>query len=207
MASIGQTHEVICRRCKGGGHYASKCPSLRVMIVTEDGRYESASDYDEETLALIASEEHGEDDSKHETQYMATEDADRYESLVPQHVLSVQVTQAEQNHRHNLFHTKCLVKERPVRVIIDGGSCNNLASMEMVEKLSVTTRPHPHPYYNQWFHNSGKVKVTRTVRVHFSINTYADYVDCDVVPMQACSLLLGRPLQFNKNCVHHGRNN
>ena len=25
--------------------------------------------------------------------------------------------------------------------------------------------------------------------------------------MQACSLLLGRPWQFDKNSVHHGRNN
>ena len=39
------------------------------MIVTEDGGYESASDYDEETLALITSEEHGGDDSDHETHY------------------------------------------------------------------------------------------------------------------------------------------
>ena len=67
--------------------------------------------------------------------------------------------------------------------------------------------PHPHPYYIQWFNNSGKVKVTRTVHVHFSISTYVDYVDCDVVPMQACSLLLGRPRKFDKKFVHHGRNN
>ena len=43
--------------------------------------------------------------------------------------------------------------------------------------------------------------------MHFSISTYADYVDCDVVPMQACSLLLGQPWQFDTNSVHHGRNN
>ena len=36
------------------------------MIVTEDGGYESASDYDEETLALITSEEHDQYDSDHE---------------------------------------------------------------------------------------------------------------------------------------------
>ena len=66
------------------------------MIATEDGGYESASDYDEETLALITHEEHGGEDSDHDTQYMA---ADRYECLVAQHVLSVQVTQAEQNQR------------------------------------------------------------------------------------------------------------
>ena len=43
--------------------------------------------------------------------------------------------------------------------------------------------------------------------MHFSISTYADYVDYDVVPMQAWSLLLGRPWQFDKNSRHHGRNN
>ena len=59
------------------------------MIATEDGGYESASDYDEETLALLASEEQGGDDSEQETQYMAAEDANRYESLVAQCVLSV----------------------------------------------------------------------------------------------------------------------
>ena len=112
---------------------------------------------------------------------MAPEDADRYECLVAQRVLSVQVTQAKQNQRHNLVYTKGVVKECSVGVIIDGGGCNNLASMQMVEKLSLTTRPHPHPYHIQWFNNSGKVKVTHTVRVHFSISTYADYVDCDVV--------------------------
>ena len=78
---------------------------------------------------------------------MAAEDAESFECLVAQCVLSVQVTQVEKNQRHNLFHTKGVVKERSVRVIIDGGSCNNLASMEMVEKLSLTTRPNLHPYY------------------------------------------------------------
>ena len=59
------------------------------MIATEDGGYESASDYDEETLALITHEEHGGEDSDNETQYMAAEYADRYECLVAQRVLSV----------------------------------------------------------------------------------------------------------------------
>ena len=69
-----------------------ECQSQRVMIATEDGGYESASDYDEETLALITHEEHGGDDFDHEMQYMAAEDVDMYECLVAQRVLSVQVT-------------------------------------------------------------------------------------------------------------------
>ena len=50
-------------------------------------------------------------------------------------------------------------------------------------------------------------EISRTVRVHFTISSYTDFVDCDAVPMQACSLLLGRPWQFDKNVVHHGSTN
>jgi hypothetical protein len=51
------------------------------------------------------------------------------------------------------------------------------------------------------------VKVTHTTHVHFSIGTYHDYTDCDVVPMQACSLLLGRPWEFDNDSIHYGRSN
>src|SRR4051812_7464742 len=134
LASTGQTRDrdIKCRRCQGGGHFARECPSKRVMTITTDGGYESASDYDEETLVLLANEEQGANDDPNDVEYMAPDDADKYASLVAQRVLSVQVTKAEQNQRHNLFHTKGVVKERSVRIIIDGGSCNNLASMELV---------------------------------------------------------------------------
>jgi hypothetical protein len=92
-------------------------------------------------------------------------------------------------------------------VIIDGGSCNNLVSYDLVKKLGLTTRPHPHPYNIQWFIDAGKAKVTHTCRVSFSIASYADSIDCDVVPMEACSLLLGRPWEFDNDVVHHGRSN
>ena len=43
--------------------------------------------------------------------------------------------------------------------------------------------------------------------VAFSIGSYIDKVDCDVVPMNACHLLLGRPWQFDLNATHEGRSN
>jgi len=43
--------------------------------------------------------------------------------------------------------------------------------------------------------------------VHFSIGSYHDYADFDAMPMQACSLLLGRPWQYDNDVVHHGRQN
>jgi hypothetical protein len=36
---------------------------------------------------------------------------------------------------------------------------------------------------------------------------YCDYADCDVVPMEACSLLLGRPWEYDTDARHHGRSN
>jgi hypothetical protein len=39
------------------------------------------------------------------------------------------------------------------------------------------------------------------------MESYHDYVDCDVVPMEACSLLLDRPWQYDTNSLHHGCTN
>jgi hypothetical protein len=86
-----------------------------------------------------------------------------------------------------------VIKDRRARVIIDGESCNNLVSSDLVSKLALTTRLHKHPYHIQWLNDSDKAKITQTARVHFSLGSYSKFVDCDVVPMQACSLLLGRP--------------
>jgi hypothetical protein len=94
-----------------------------------------------------------------------------------------------------------------VRTIIDSGSCNNLVSADFVAKIGLTTCLHTHPYYIQWLKNNGKAKVTHIARVHFSIGTYHDYADCDVVPMQACSLLLGCPWKFDTDAIHYGRSN
>jgi hypothetical protein len=76
-----------------------------------------------------------------------------------------------------------------------------------VAKIGLTTRLHTHPYYIQWLNKSGKPKVTHIAPIHFSIGTYHDYADCDVVPMQACSLLLGHPWEFVIDAIHYDRSN
>jgi hypothetical protein len=124
---------------------------------------------------------------------------------VVQWVLSAQVNTSEKLQCHNLFQILFIVKDHRVRTIIDGGSCNNLISADFVAKIGLTTHLHTHPYYIQWLNNSGKAKVTHTTRVHFSIGTYHDYADCDVVPMQACSLLLDHPWEFYTDAIHYGR--
>jgi hypothetical protein len=80
-------------------------------------------------------------------------------------------------------------------------------SADFVTKIGLTTSAHTHLYYIQWHNNSGKANITHTTHVHFSIGTYHDYADCNIVPMQACSLFLGHPWEFDTDVVHHGRAN
>jgi hypothetical protein len=54
MASTGKTHDIQCRKYFGFGHIEKECRTKRVMVVLEDGEYDSASDFDDDTLALIA---------------------------------------------------------------------------------------------------------------------------------------------------------
>jgi hypothetical protein len=95
--------------------------------------------------------------------------------------LSATVGEEDKRQCHNLFNMFLVIKDCRVHTIIDGGSCNNLVNIEVVKKLGLTTREHPHPYHIQWFNNNGKVKVTKTARIHFSIGSYHDFADFDVV--------------------------
>ena len=49
--------------------------------------------------------------------------------------------------------------------------------------------------------------MNKQVLVAFSIGKYEDEVLCDVVPMQAGHLLLGRPWQFDRKVQHDGFTN
>jgi hypothetical protein len=206
--STSSSASIVCRRCKGMGHVMKDCPSQRAYVATDDGGYISTSDVEDEFVlqANLAGDHETDSDGDEILGAAATEDY-KNRTFVVQRVLSAQMEQAEQLQRHNLFQMFLIVKDCRVRVIIDGGSCNNLVSSDFVKKLGLATRAHPRPYHIQWLNNSGKAKVTHTVRVHFSIGSYHDYADCDVVPMQACSLLLGRPWEFDTNATHHGRSN
>ena len=54
---------------------------------------------------------------------------------------------------------------------------------------------------------SGTLKITHRARVKFSMGIYVDSVDCNVVPMNVCHLLLGRPWQYDLDATHGGRSN
>jgi hypothetical protein len=78
----------------------------------------------------------------------------------------------------------------------------------MVENLALETIEHPRPYNLAWLKNLQKVNVYKQCLVQFSIgDIYYDKVLCDVIPMDACHLILGRPWQYDRHTMHDGKHN
>ncbi|XP_024009086.1 uncharacterized protein LOC112084149 [Eutrema salsugineum] len=113
---------------------------------------------------------------------------DTGEVLVTRRVLSVLVHPEETTQKENIFHTR-------------------LASKYMLDRLCLEKTKHHRPYKLRWLNNQTELKISEQVSVPFSIGKYHDQVTCDVVPMQAGHLILGRPWQFDRAKNHNGRTN
>ena len=109
--------------------------------------------------------------------------------------------------RANVFRTRCLVQDKACSLIIDGGVYKSYASTTMIEKLRLPTTKHSCPYKLQCLNVNGEIKVDEQVLISFSIGKYKDEVLCDVVPMQAGHMLLGRQWQFNRQVTYNGVSN
>ncbi|XP_024016350.1 uncharacterized protein LOC112089826 [Eutrema salsugineum] len=159
--------------------------------VATRGDYESQDELNDEP-----------DDLEEEVEY-----PDMGDLLVTQRVLSVLVNPEEKLQRENLFHIRCTIRDKVCNLVIDEGSCANVGSKFMVDRLGLETVNHPRPYKLQWLNDMTELKVTEQVIVPFSVGKYRDQVLCDVVPMQAGHLLLGRPWQYDRVTLHNGHTN
>ena len=82
--------------------------------------------------------------------------------LVVRRALNVEAKEGEDMQCDNIFHTRCHIENKVCSVVNDGGSCTNVASTLVVEKLSLPTLKHPRKYKLQWLNNCGEVRVTKT---------------------------------------------
>ncbi|GJT78584.1 reverse transcriptase domain-containing protein [Tanacetum coccineum] len=107
---------------------------------------------------------------------------DRREALVIQRVLNVDVSKSIDDNsrlRNNIFR-----------------------------ELGMKTEDHPEPYQLTWLKKGNTVRVSKRCLVQFSIGkSYKDKVWCEVIPMDAAHILLGRPWQFDRKTKHDGFQN
>ncbi|KAK1683361.1 hypothetical protein QYE76_044209 [Lolium multiflorum] len=145
--STTRNRDMLCHTCGGKGHFKRDCPNRKVMFINEDNEYETGDDVDPNAP----------DNDDYDTDGEDAYPSDARTIVVSQRALNVLPSASTQ--RCNLFQTKALVgPDKACKVIIDGGSCRNLASKELCTKLKLKYLPHPHPYYIQWLSDNGEMK-------------------------------------------------
>ncbi|KAJ9565683.1 hypothetical protein OSB04_001649 [Centaurea solstitialis] len=176
-----------CYRCGLSGHKSNECTNQR-------------------TVGLVEGEEHGEENEEYEGPNFAEEDFEEENvNIVLQRVF---LAPKEDGQRKNLFRSYCSINKKICNLIVDNRSCENLVAQKLVDHLGLPTQPHESPYGLGWVKKGPKAQVTQVCKVPLSIgNYYKEDVLCDVLDMDACHILLGRPWQYDNNATHKGRDN
>jgi hypothetical protein len=187
-----------CYRCGGRGHHAVECPT-RVQ-----------------RSALYCGDDTVDEDSKQETSVGAEDEEGEtleFSNLpvcVIRRILTGERKEDEDGDawlRTNIFHTRVAHGDKSLNVIIDNRSGMNVVSLDAVQKLQLTLEKHPQPYKVSWVDNT-TIPMKQRCLVHFSLGkAYRDAVWCDVIPMRACHVFLGRPWLFDRRVQYDGYRN
>jgi len=75
----------------------------------------------------------------------------------------------------------------------------------MVDKLNLQAMAHPHPYNIHWVNQGKGLQVNSRCLISFSIGTsYQDELWFDIIPMDTCHIMFGRPWLFDRKVIHDG---
>lgn len=190
-----------CHTCKGKGHFKKYCHNLKRVLLTNDGyvtnksREKSKSEKKMQNIVVF------------ETGAPLCSDGGDGFDLMVRKVAHDDAPIVEKGQRQNVFQSIFKIKGKNYKVIVDGGSYNNIINGDLVHALGISTWRQPHPRYVKWLNGVGNLKITHHARGQFLVGSYVDKMVCDVAPVQACHLLLGRFWQFDHNATHHAMSN
>ena len=151
-------HDINSFKCQSSGNVASQCPNKRVMVMRDNGEIEIDRESDCDSMPSL--------EDVNDEEY-----APQGELFVARRALSLQAKEEEEVQRENIFHTRCHVQNKVCSVIIISGSCTNVASTTLVEKLGLPTNKHPRPYKLQWLNDSGELWVQNQVLLSFQLGS------------------------------------
>jgi len=91
------------------------------------------------------------------------------EMLVVKRALSGLAAPENQEQRETIFHIRCTIGGKVCSLIIDGGSCTNVAFKTLADKLKLPTVPHLAPYTIQWLNQGKRIHISSKCLVSLSI--------------------------------------
>ena len=131
-------------KCLAFRHIAANCPSKRNMMVKE--RVVMSDHNSQRSRSPTTSR----NQSEEECEIPCEGDL-----LVVRRMLSQVQQPFDESQRENIFHTRCLINYKLCSLIMDEGSCTNVASTRVVDKLGLPTISHANPYKLQWLSEEG----------------------------------------------------
>ncbi|KAI0501107.1 hypothetical protein KFK09_019325 [Dendrobium nobile] len=181
-----------CFRCFQPGHKSNECPQRQQVHLAEGDE----------------GSEHAEDEIDKDCDI---EDlpADEGEPLIcVMEKLLLAPRQNLSSQRHAIFRTRCTIAGKVCDLLIDNGCTENVIARSVVQGLNLKTTKNSHPYKISWVKKGMEIVVSESYRVTFSIGKhYVCEVLCDVLDMDVCHLILGRPWQFDVGAIYDCRVN
>ena len=187
-----------CYTCGENGHRQTACPNQ-----TRRGLLAQEMDFEDEPRF----DDYGSESNEPVVDYIEGDTGHVANILVLRRSCFTPRAPAESWLRTSLFRTTCTINGKICKLIIDSGSCTNVVSDDAIRRLGIKTTAHPSPYPLAWLNAKTEIRVVKQAVILFSIGTYTDEVCCDVVPMDACHIILRRPWQFDRDTTHRGKAN
>jgi hypothetical protein len=189
-----------CFKCGETGHRFAECGKAAVkknLFINDDGTVGAELEDDSEEVLV--------EDVIEEEDHVMGDDGPL---LVARRVFLIPRGADEDWVRSNIFQSTCTVGGKVCKFVIDSGSCENVVAEQAVQKLKLSTEKHPNPYKLSWLQKGSEITVSQRCLITLSIGSnYKDDIWCDVVRMDACHILLGRPWQYDRSVQHDGRKN
>jgi hypothetical protein len=192
-----------CFKCGGRGNFAVVFPTRDQQFTLV---YGDAARKEEPNNNALPSED---DDSDEEVPVEVLEGSHLPVCVIRQVLTGKRTEEREQEDwlRSNIFHTRVEHKGNSLNLIIDNGSGMNVVSQEVICKLLLPVEDHPKPYKLSWVDDTS-IPVRQRCLITFSLGQhYQDAIRCDVIPMKACHVLLGRPWLYDRKVKYDGYTN
>ena len=192
-----------CYRCGEPGHRSSACPKRATvnLVVVEEDEVECEQEGEEVYNDVVPYAYDPNEVQENE------EGVPLGQSFVIQRLLLTPRVECG-DQWNEIFRARCIISKRVCDLIINSGSVENIASKSLVTKLGLKTEKHPSPYKIGWIKKGTETVVTQRCHITFFMGKfYVDEVVCDVIEMDGCHLILGRPWQYDVDATHSCKDN